>query len=189
MEMNTENILNYLETLAKTVQWENSAIEILLIGGSAGMLTGQLLAHRVTQDCDMVYCCPPQAQQAILAAAAKVATAYGLPPTWLNTQAMNALPPPNGWQSRKQQIARFENLTVSAIGRLDLLAMKFYAHRPQDRQDVIAMKPSRDEIYYCRRYLDSLRVPSAKADLDQVIDALQFIDAIEELFYGKRTSS
>ncbi len=185
MKMNTTSILNYLDALAKAIEWNSSPIDILLIGGSAGMLTGQLPPLRITQDCDMADCCPPQAQQAILNAAAKVAMDYGLPQTWLNAQAMHALPLPDGWQSRKQQIARFDSLAVYAIGRLDLLAMKFYANRPHDRQDIIEMKPSPDEFYYCRRYLDSLRTPSRKANLDQIVSAMQCVDAIEELFYGK----
>jgi hypothetical protein len=63
--------------------------------------------------------------------------------------------------------------------------MKFYANRPQDREDITAMKPSRDEIEYSRRYLHMLRVPSRQADLDQVVSAFQLADAIEEYFYGR----
>ena len=183
--METPDILNYLEAVAGRLEWDGSAVEILLIGGAAGMLTGQLPYYRVTQDCDIMHIQPSDAQQSVLTAAAEVARLFGLPQTWLNTQAMPLNVLPDGWRSRRTQIARFQTLSVYAVGRLDLLAMKFYANRPQDRQDIIAMKPSREEIEFCRRYLNLLKVPSRKAHLDQVVSALELVEAMEELFYGR----
>jgi hypothetical protein len=99
MEMEPPDILNYLEATAASLQWDGSPIEILLIGGAAGMLIGQLPAHRVTQDCDIMHLCPKEAQQAVLDAAAHVAVENGLPKTWLNTQAMDLNVLPDGWPS------------------------------------------------------------------------------------------
>jgi hypothetical protein len=59
--------------------------------------------------------------------------------------------------------------------------MKFYANRPQDREDIIHINPTPDEIDTIRKYLNMLRVPSRQADLDQVVSALKLVDAIEEL--------
>lgn len=181
MEMETPDILRYLEITAQFMQWEGAPVELLLIGGAAGMLMGQLPAHRVTQDCDIMHLSP----QAVLDAAAHTARENGLPQTWLNTQAMDLNILPDGWQSRRKLVARYEPLSIYAVGRLDLLAMKFYANRPQDREDITETRPSRDEIDYCRRYLHMLRVPSRQADLDQVVSAFHLVDAIAEYFYGR----
>ncbi|MCI0499153.1 MAG: DUF6036 family nucleotidyltransferase [Planctomycetales bacterium] len=184
MDMETSEILKYLKAVADRVEWNGHDIEILLIGGAAGMLIGQLPAHRVTQDCDMMHVQPPHAQQAVLAAAVEVAGEKGLPQTWLDTQAMPLNVLPDGWRSRRVLVAHFQKLSVYAVGRRDLLAMKFFANRPQDRQDIIEMYPSHDEIDFARKYLNMLRVPSRQADLDQVVSALKLVEAMEKLFYG-----
>jgi len=62
--------------------------------------------------------------------------------------------------------------------------MKFYANHPQDREDIVQMRPSQDEIRYIRHYLDTLRIPSRQAEIDQVVSAFMLLDAMEELFHG-----
>jgi len=186
VELKISQILKHLKATAEQLQWDGQTIEIRLIGGAAGMLTGQLSAHRVTQDCDIMNFKPKEAQKAVLEAAAKVAAKQGLPEHWLSTQAMDALVSlPDGWHARRIHIETFGKLSVYAVSRLDLLAMKFYANRSQDRQDIIEMEPSPEEIDYIRKYLDMLRVPSRHADLDQVASALKLVDAIEDLFDGQ----
>ena len=180
MELHSLEILEALKETARLIQWD-SPVEILLIGGAAGILTGQLPPKRVTLDCDVMHYCPKQAQEAVLKAAHRVAEELGLPKNWFNSKAMQLNVLPDGWQSRKVLIAEFETLTVYGIGRLDLLAMKFYANRPQDREDIIHMEPTPEELDYIRKYLNMLRVPSRQADLDQVVSALQLVDAMEEL--------
>ena len=180
MELHSQKILEALKETACRIQWD-SPVEILLIGGAAGMLTGQLPPQRVTLDCDVMHYSPKQAQEAILEAAHRVADEQGLPKNWFNSKAMQLNVLPDGWQSRKVLIAKFETLTVYGVGRVDLLAMKFYANRPQDREDIIHMKPTPNEIDTIRKYLNMLRVPSRKAHLDQVVGALKLVDAIEEL--------
>lgn len=187
MSLETSEILNLLQAADGKLQWQGDTVEILLIGGAAGMLTGQLPAHRITQDCDVMNIRPKQAQNAVLKAAHKVAKEKDLPEHWLSTQAMESLVAlPDGWRSRRVLVARYKKLAVYAVSRLDLLVMKFYANRPQDRQDIIEMKPSSEEIEYIRRYLNMLRLPSRRADLDQIVCAFQLVDAIEDLFYGKK---
>jgi hypothetical protein len=187
MRLQTSDILKILKATADNLHWDGENIEILLIGGAAGMLTGQLSAHRVTQDCDVMNFRPQEAQNAVLDAAEQTAKTEGLPEQWLSTQAMDTLVIlPNGWHARRIHIETFGKLSIYAVSRLDLLAMKFYANRPQDRQDIIEMKPSPEEIEYVRKYLDMLRVPSRQADLDQVVSAFKLVDAIEDMFYGGR---
>lgn len=187
MELKTSDILNVLKETADTLQWNGEIIEILLIGGAAGMLTGQLPAYRVTQDCDVMSFLPKEAQKAVIDASIHVAHKKGLPDNWLSTQAMDALNIlPDGWKSRRIHVVSFGKLSIYAVSRSDLLAMKFYANRPQDRQDIVEMKPSREEIEYIRKYLNMLRVPSRRADLDQVVSAFKLVDAMEDLFHGSR---
>jgi hypothetical protein len=181
MELHSQKILEALKETAFQLDQDGS-IEILLIGGAAGMLTGQLPPQRVTLDCDVMHYDPVQAQKPVLEAANRVADEQGLPKNWLNSKAMQLNILPDGWQSRKVLIAEYGMLTIYAVGRLDLLAMKFYANRPQDRQDIIHMKPTPDEIGYVRKYLNMLKVPSRQADLDQVVSAMQLVNAMEGLF-------
>lgn len=181
MELHSQKILDILEETARHLQWE-VPVEILLIGGASGMLTNQLSPQRVTLDCDVMNYAPREAQKAVLEAAGQVADQQGLPKNWFNSKAMQMNILPDGWQSRKVLIAEYKNLIVYAAGRLDLLAMKFYANRPQDREDIIHMKPTPDEIDTIRKYLNMLRLPSRQADLDQVVSALKLVDAIEDTF-------
>lgn len=100
MQLNSEKILGTLKGLSRRVQWD-SPIEILLIGGAAGMLTGQLSPKRVTLDCDVMHYAPEEAQKAVLKAAHQVAAEQGLPENWLNSKAMQMNILPDGWQASK----------------------------------------------------------------------------------------
>ena len=73
MELQTSDILKTLKETAEILHWDGEIIEILLIGGAAGMLSGQLSAHRVTQDCDVVNFRPEESQKAVLDAALQIA--------------------------------------------------------------------------------------------------------------------
>jgi hypothetical protein len=182
MNFDSKAIIDVLKETAVHLEWEGDSIEILLIGGVAAMLTGLLPPERVTQDCDLMSCCPKEAQGELLKAAAQVAIKKGLPENWLNSQAAQLNILPDGWQSRRVNIGQFGKLLIYAASRQDLLAMKFYANRPQDREDIINMKPTHREMAYVRKYLNMLRVPSRQANLDQVASAFKLVDAMEDLF-------
>ena len=53
MGFGSENILEVLRETALGVEW-GGEVEILLVGGVAAMLVGQVSAERVTQDCDIM---------------------------------------------------------------------------------------------------------------------------------------
>ncbi|MBW8016717.1 MAG: hypothetical protein FVQ82_11060 [Planctomycetes bacterium] len=180
MQFGSKEILNALKETAANLEW-NGDIEILLVGGVAAMLTGQLPAERVTQDCDIINLSPKQAQKAILNSAREVARIKGLPENWLNCQAMQLDVLPDGWRSRREYICKYDQLSIYAASRLDMLCMKFYANRPQDREDIMEMKPKLEETCFVRKYLDMLKLPSRHADLDQIVTALKLIDTIEEV--------
>ena len=60
-----------------------------------------------------------------------------------------------------------------------LLATKFYAGHARDREDIQAMAPTGEEVASVRKYLNMLRVPSRKADLDNLQRAFLYLDAME----------
>ena len=93
---------------------------------------------------------------------------------------MNILP--DGWRSRRIPIKKFDKLWVYGASKVDMLVMKFYANRPQDREDIFDMAPAPDELVMVRRYLDMMRVPSRQANLDQVASAFKLLDAVEGKF-------
>ena len=180
MKLNSNEILDALKATAHNMQWDGKPIEILLIGGAGAMLTGLLRSERVTQDCDVIDYNPEDGQQAILEAASKVATTKGLPKAWLNSKAMEMNILPDGWRSRRILIKKFEKLWIYGASRVDLLVMKFYANRQQDREDIFDMAPKPKELTKVRRYLDMMRVPSKQANLDQVASAFKLLDAVED---------
>lgn len=179
MRMTTCNILDNLECLGKHLP-ASHPVEILLIGGAAGMLTGQFIATRTTTDCDVIHTVPKESKQAVLAAAAQTATQRELPKTWLNFQAMQLDILPDGWRTRKVHIVTFGPLSICALSRRDLLATKFYAGHVRDREDIQAMAPTGEELAFVRAYLNMLRVPSRHADLDNVQRASLYLDAMED---------
>lgn len=103
MEFGSEDILAALRATGLGVEWSGD-IEILLVGGVAAMLTGQLPAGRVTQDCDIMVFSPKEAQNVVLNVARGVAETNGLPENWLNCQAMGFNVLPDGWLSRRKYI-------------------------------------------------------------------------------------
>jgi hypothetical protein len=177
--MTPDIILGHLKRLAELLAVDQP-VEILLIGGAAGMLTGQFESTRTTADCDVINYVPAESQQAVMHAAKQVATERHLPQSWLNSQAMHLDILPDGWRGRKAHVATFGKLSVYALSRKDLLATKFYAGYVRDREDIQVMKPTPDEQAFVRNYLQMLRVPARNANPDGVQRALIYLDAMED---------
>ena len=167
--MHTDNydkqaVLAALELTGKKLDWPRN-VEIVIAGGAAGMLLGIWSGDRVTEDCDIVEISPPiQPRRAIMQAAREVAEQIGLSTHWLNDDFMSfgtldTLP--DAWQKRTVKIGTFDKLTVISLGRQDLLAMKLYAGRAIDIQDIYAQINSltSDDIAFMREYLESLKQP------------------------------
>jgi len=131
-------------------------IEILLVGGAAGVLIGALPAAWTTADVDLLHVDAAEDRDVVLEAAADVAHQLSLPNDWLNDwSGLFGWTLPDGWQNRRRHVGTFGRLVVYAASRLDLIAMKFMAHRPQDLEHLEQMNPRLDDLVFVRIYLDS----------------------------------
>lgn len=153
-------------------------VEILIVGGAAGMITGALPPERTTGDCDVMRYEPAIVCTAIEAAAERVAQQLGLPPKWLNSDVqLRADALPQGWRSRRIWVGTYGRLTVYAISRLDLIGMKFLAHRPADLEDLTSLAVSREELEFVNQYLRELPAQGTPpAEIDQ---AREYVNAWE----------
>lgn len=160
----------------------HTEVELLLVGGAAGMLTGLLPRARTTTDCDVMAYVPEEAMGAVENAAEEVASELGLAATWLNSNVQirrDALP--DEWQSRRVWIGTWGQLRVFAVSRVDLIAMKVLAGRVQDLEDIRSMRPRPDDVEFVRRYLDGLRAkgttPGQIAEAREVLESLEVHDS------------
>ncbi|HAI13594.1 MAG TPA: hypothetical protein DCM28_17945 [Phycisphaerales bacterium] len=133
---------------------------IVILGGSvAAMSVANMPATRVTHDCDVLVSEPNDQWQVVQAASQQIAKQNGLPENWLNHDSrMYAHLLPIGWRSRCEEVGTFGPLHVLAISRLDLMAMKLMGTpvRPQDLEDILAMKPTKDDLKFLHQHLDRL---------------------------------
>ena len=132
-------------------------VEILIVGGAAGMLTGELPATWTTADVDVIRCHLPQDRDAVLDAAAQAGRILRMPPSWLSEDvALYAWALPKDWERRRIRVGQFGRLRVYAIGRQDLIAMKFLAHRARDLEHLVQMEVTPSELRTMQIFLDEL---------------------------------
>jgi hypothetical protein len=131
---------------------------LLVVGGSALLL--EEAATRTTQDVDVAavasgdagftahFELPDDLREAVL----DVAATLGLPPDWMNAGAAALVSDllPSGYE-RRLRTRSFAGLTVSVLGRADLLRLKLYAGVDEGPgsthlHDVIAMAPLPEEL-------------------------------------------
>jgi hypothetical protein len=134
-------------------------VEILLVGGAAGVLIGALPAAWTTADVDVIHCHLPADRDAVLSAGADAGRELSLSGSWLSEDVgLYAWTLPDGWRERRILVGTFGSLKVYAASRLDLIAMKFIAHRERDLQHLALMKPVDEELEFCRNYLAQLEI-------------------------------
>ena len=80
--MTEADILSHLARVGELLDFPGK-VELLLVGGAAGILTKQLSPGRTTGDCDVIRYDPSRAEQAVLKASRQVASERKLPPGWL----------------------------------------------------------------------------------------------------------
>lgn len=123
------------------------SIEILIVGGAAGMLTGELSGSWTTADVDLMDCHLPKDREEVLNAAHQIRALAQVPTDWLNElSGLFAWSLPSGWKERRTLVGEFGRLHVYAVGRLDLMTMKFAAHRSRDAGHLQSMNVTADEL-------------------------------------------
>lgn len=132
-------------------------VEILIVGGAAGVLAGLLPATWTTSDVDAMHCHLPTDRDAVLDAAAEVGKDLSLPADWLNDWGgLFFWTLPEDWKSRRIFVGQFGRLHVYAAGRQDLIAMKFIAHRERDLEHLEFLHVTAADVQDVRSYLDRL---------------------------------
>jgi len=150
-------------------------IEILVVGGAAGLLTGVLPPSRTTMDCDVMVYLPANAWHAVEEASHRVGRELGLSTSWLNGVAQLRIDSlPERWQERRVHVGDFDSLRVYAISRLDLIAMKFLAHRAQDLEDLQSLRAIQAEIQFARVFVNGLR--GSRTPRQEIDEALEILD-------------
>ncbi len=157
---------------------DGTSIEVLLVGGAAGMLTGVFPPTRTTLDCDVMLYTPRAAAMAVEIAAETVAGRLGLPVKWFNGDVQMRLDAlPDGWERRKLLVGEYGRLRVMSISRKDLIAMKVLAGRAQDIEDLRSMRVRADERAFVRTYLATL--PAKGTTAAEIADAGALLDGME----------
>jgi len=175
--MDTSTVEKALAALGRRFSYHTD-VDVLLVGGAAGMLTGVLPASRITADCDVMAYAPESAMTAVEHAAAEVAAELGLASNWFNSDVQirrDALP--EDWRTRRVMVGTWGSLRVFAASRIDLMAMKVLAGRPQDLEDVRSMRPRSEDLDFVRRYLD--RLLETGTSPEQVADARIVLESLE----------
>lgn len=162
--MNSSTIERALAALGDQLG-RGGMIEVVLVGGAAGMLTGVLAASRTTFDCDVMAYVPKSACIEVETAAEHVAKDLGLAEHWFNSDVrMRADALPRGWEKRRLPVGEYGRLRVMAVSRLDLIAMKALAGRAQDLEDLRSMRVREDELEFVRQHLGNLAERGTTAD-------------------------
>jgi hypothetical protein len=175
--MNTSTVERALARLGEQLRYHRE-VELLLVGGAAGMLTGVLAASRTTVDCDVMAYVPREAMIAVETAADAVARELALPANWLNSDVqLRADALPDGWDRRRVFVGEFGKLRVFAVSRIDLIAMKVLAGRAQDLEDLRAMRVRSDDVEFVRAYLD--RLATKGTTREQIRDAWELMESLK----------
>jgi hypothetical protein len=175
LPLNAANIRSALAALGARLAADHP-VHIFIVGGAAGVLLGALPAAWTTADVDMVHVHLPRDRDDVLAAAAEAARELSLPPGWLSEDVgLFAWTLPRGWQDRVVEVGSYAQLRVFAVSRLDLIAMKFLAHRERDLEHLEQMRVTATDLAFARRHLDVLA--ESGEEPSQVAMARRYVEA------------
>lgn len=156
--LNDQTIRAALAALGEHLRLDRR-VEILIVGGAAGVLTGELPPWWNTADVDVIHFRLAQDRDAVLAAAEEAARVLWLPPSWMSEDVgLYSWTLPHEWEKRRVWVGSFGHLQVYAASRSDLIAMKFIAHRERDLEHLVQMHVAPSELRLVRNHLDSLAV-------------------------------
>ena len=91
----------------------------------------------------------------------EIAEEYGMDIKWLNSGGhIFSRNFPDNWKNRTKPVFKRRYLSVRVLSRKDLIATKFYSYCMRnlktDRDDLVDMKPSRDELNFSKKWALSL---------------------------------
>lgn len=172
-KLTPHDLLRVLRGLGRALAFPAS---LTLGGSSALLLTGAL--DRLTDDLDVLDSSVEFPR--LLEAIRRVEVVEHAPPGWLNPSIQtyrDALPP--GYRARLVAVPRMERLDVSLLSRPDVLAMKLYAGRPRDMQDILAVRPSAAD-------LDFMQADIARVAVEEPDRATAMLGRIADVRYVLR---
>lgn len=180
-ELGNDMILSSFVALGQKLNGLDHNIELLLVGGAAGVLTGLLPAAWTTSDVDTMHCHLPKDEDDVLDAAAEVCRDLSLPADWLNSwKRLHGWTLPDEWMSCRVLVGEFGRLIVYAVSRSDFIAIKFIAHRQKDLDHLALLGVTADDKDFVRRYLDCLeeRYPVARYPVEagKIAMAKQYLE-------------
>ena len=128
-------------------------VRLVIAGGSAMILAGFI--DRDTADGDVIETTTKLSD--IQRYIETVSEELGVKSDWLNdaVRAWRDLLPAD-FHARLEPVGTFGNLTVTRLGRKDMILMKMAATRPRDLDDLQALQPTADEIEFVKSQLDRI---------------------------------
>lgn len=146
----------------------------IVLGGSAALILGKEL-HRPTDDGDVVESKPGLGDLQMLIR--DVANSQGLPAGWLNGSIQSyTYVLPKDYPSRLVSLPRFGRLSVSLLGRPDVILMKVHGMRARDVEDLEAIRPTTEELAFVRAQVRRI----GKEEPDKARDMSAFLDEWSE---------
>ena len=147
-----------IEAFDRWLSSRSLRLDATVVGGSALALLG--VTDRQTRDFDILH---PELPEDIAAAAREFAAhlrgeGVALADDWLNNGPMQLADIlPEGWRHRVQEAFTGTALTLTTLGRADLLKTKLFAlcDRGTDLTDCIALTPSAGELAAAEPWLSA----------------------------------
>jgi hypothetical protein len=134
-------------------------------GGDSHSFFGQSAGNRVFGECDSARIRPAEEDIAMK----RLALAF-----------VDVLPP--DYETRIKSPRPFGRLSVSLLGRRDVIVMKFFSGRPKDLRDLEEIAPTATELAFTARQLPRLaKVDAARSErMQMLLDAWPGANAKEQ---------
>ncbi|MCB0378075.1 MAG: hypothetical protein KDD34_10045 [Bdellovibrionales bacterium] len=156
MMIDEKNILKVFKELDQIME-ERCRQEKLFIFGSAALISmGFVGKDRMTEDVDVV---KPLFDKEMIEVVAHVGQKFGLKTRWLNSDGGKVFLKdiPLGWEARVVEVYKGTSLNIFSLGRTDLICTKLDAFCDRqlmtDQQDLLALKPSTEEIEHASQWI------------------------------------
>lgn len=173
-----EEALNELDNIL--IQ-QNKRIRIVICGAFAIQLHGLSRLQR-TEDVDSILRIEAQFLEII----SNIGKKYGLSARWLNDQAAT-VSFPEGTIERSKPTGHWKNIDANLIERLDLIKMKASAFSirrdvtQKDWDDLLLLKPTKDEISEAITFIKSSNVPPVGATHNMIADFEETINDLRSI--------